>query len=65
MTNEEKKAIERLKSFADSISCGAYSLIETQQKEIEELKETLKCTQNSWYKDTKIIDKIQSLLKEE
>ena len=55
MTNEEKKAIERLKGFGDSISCGTYLpeayiemkediedvlyLIENQSKEIEELKD--------------------------
>ena len=54
MTDEEKKAIERLKNFGDSISCATYPpeayiemkediedilyLIEKQQKEIEELK---------------------------
>ena len=53
MTDEEKKAIERLKNFGDSISCATYPpeayiemkediedilyLIEKQQKEIEEL----------------------------
>lgn len=33
------------------------NLIEKKSKEIEELKETLKCTQNSWYEDTKVIEK--------
>ena len=40
------------------------NLIKKQQKEIEELKETLKCTQNSWYEDTKIVDKIKSEIEE-
>ena len=55
ISDEEKKAIERLKNFGDSISCATYPpdayiemkediedilyLIEKQQKEIEELKE--------------------------
>lgn len=30
-----------------------------QQKEIEELKETLKCTQNSWYEDTQKIEEMK------
>ena len=47
--DELAKAIESILNF-----------IEKQQKEIEELKETLKCTQNSWYEDTKIIDKIKA-----
>lgn len=54
MKDEEKKAIERMKKFGDSISCSDYPpeaylemkediedilyLIEKQQKEIEELK---------------------------
>lgn len=54
MTDEEKKAVERLKNFGDSISCATYPpeayiemkediedilyLIEKQSKKIEELK---------------------------
>lgn len=34
-------------------------LIEKQSKEIEELKETLKCTQNSWYEDTQKIEEMK------
>lgn len=30
-----------------------------QQKEIEELKETLKCTQNSWFEDTQKIEEMK------
>lgn len=67
MNENEKQAIESLRknrgvSFAqaDIIS----NLIENQQKEIEELKDTLKCTQNSWYKDTKLIQKQQKEIDE-
>ena len=35
------------------------NLIEKQSKEIEELKETLKCTQNSWYEDTQKIEEMK------
>ena len=35
------------------------NLIEKQSKEIEELKETLKCTQNSWYEDTIKIEEMK------
>lgn len=37
----------------------AVNLIEKQSKEIEELKETLKCTQNSWYEDTQKIEEMK------
>lgn len=33
--------------------------IRKQSKEIEELKETLKCTQNSWYEDTQKMEEIK------
>ena len=35
------------------------NLIKKQSKEIEELKETLKCTQNSWYEDTIKIEEMK------
>ena len=35
------------------------NLIEKKSKEIEELKETLKCTQNSWYEDTIKIEEMK------
>ena len=34
-------------------------IIRKQSKEIEELKETLKCTQNSWYEDTQKIEEMK------
>jgi len=34
-------------------------LIDKQAKEIEELKETLKCTQNSWFEDTQKIEEMK------
>lgn len=36
-----------------------YNLVQKQSKEIEELKETLKCTQNSWYEDTQKIEEMK------
>ena len=60
MNKEEKEAIELLKQPPD-FSLSYYkrehaidivlNLIEKQQKEIKELQDTLKCTQNSWYKE--------------
>ena len=38
------------------------NLIEKQTKEIEELKETLKCTQNSWFEDTQKIEEMKKQL---
>ena len=66
MSKEEKNAIEWLKK-ADWFSARLYSstilnLIENQQKEIEELKETLKCTQNSWFEDTQKIEEMKKQL---
>lgn len=78
MTDEEKNAIDDLKEVVDLYNDKCLitteddfksieillNLIEKQSKEIEELKETLKCTQNSWYEDTKIIDKIKAKIEE-
>lgn len=74
MTDEEKEAKLELNRYiygknlikdeiVDYLGI-IFALIDKQQKEIEELKETLKCTQNSWYEDTKIIDKIKAEIKE-
>lgn len=52
MIEEEQKIID----LENEISFLKNILYEKQQ-EIEELKDTLKCTQNSWYKDTKLIQK--------
>ena len=73
MSDEEKNAVKLLnnmiKNKPDTIRLewrkGIYALqtllnlIEKQQKEIEELKETLKCTQNSWYEDTQKIEEMK------
>lgn len=80
MSDEEKKAIVELNHFSnmtaywkqeeytnseiDNYIKIVLNLIEKQQKEIEELKATLKCTQNSWYEDTKILDKIKAKIEE-
>lgn len=72
LSDEEKKAIDELKvligleefnklSYKENQSIKIIlNLIEIQQKEIEGLKETLKCTQNSWYEDTKIIEELKA-----
>ena len=52
----DKEEIEENEEVNNSINI-IINLIEKQSKEIEELKETLKCTQNSWYEDTKVIEK--------
>lgn len=67
LSDEEKRAIEILNRF-NPLDCGMedrqaidtiLNLIEKQSKEIEELKETLKCTQNSWYEDTQKIEEMK------
>lgn len=78
LSDEEKKAIEYLKieyeklMKEDNILFPLYKsdakrlidIIEKQSKEIEELKGTLKCTQNSWYEDAKIVDKIKAKIED-
>ena len=66
MLSDEEKAIEELKNkeadyFMISNLTGKIllNLIEKQQKEIEDLKETLKCTQNSWFEDTQKIEEMK------
>ena len=74
LSDEEKKALERIDYIQDFIiENGQYNadvndmeyfsriknLIEKQSKEIKELKETLKCTQNSWYEDTIKIEEMK------
>ena len=74
MSDEEKKALERIDYIQDFIiENGQYNadvndmeyfsrivnLIEKQSKEIEDLKETLKCTQNSWFEDTQKIEEMK------
>ena len=66
MSDEERKVIEELKNkkadyFMISNLTGKIllNLIEKQQKEIEDLKETLKCTQNSWFEDTQKIEEMK------
>lgn len=66
MLSDEEKAIEELKNkeadyFMISNLTGKtlVNLIEKQQKEIEDLKETLKCTQNSWFEDTQKIEEMK------
>ena len=75
LSDEEKKAIVELNHFSnmtaywkqeeytnseiDNYIKLVLNLIEKQSKEIEELKETLKCTQNSWYEDTQKIEEMK------
>ena len=66
MSDEEKKAIERAKFLINidtylekEMLINLLNLIEKQSKEIEELKETLKCTQNSWFEDTQKIEEMK------
>lgn len=71
MSEEEKKAIANFKYWIDTntekgvcylpdyICAKVLNLIEKLQKENEELKETLKCTQNSWYEDTQKIEEMK------
>lgn len=62
MTDKEKKAIDELWHFDCAYNREikiVLNLIEKQFKEIEELKETLKCTQNSWYEDTIKIEEMK------
>lgn len=73
LSDEERKAIDYLQLCYDLSTITNESLfklgivlnlIKKQSKEIEELRETLKCTQNSWYEDTKVIEKQQKEIEE-
>lgn len=70
LSDEEKKKYEEIKYNNGYLYCDKedvdclIDIIEKQSIEIEELKETLKCTQNSWYEDAKIIDKIKAKIEE-
>ena len=75
LSDEEKKAIDNMKSLLLYSKEHEYfspfqeqeiddmnivlNLIEKQSKEIEDLKETLKCTQNSWFEDTQKIEEMK------
>lgn len=78
MSDEEREALRNFKSEYET--CEHYSsdliielddaeiilnLIEKQSKEIKELKETLKCTQNSWFEDTQKIEEMKKQLEKE
>ncbi len=59
------KRLEKLKDLEWELSdeqgyWGGSSL--QKEKENEELKETLKCTQDSWFNDTQKLDKLQKEL---
>lgn len=74
MNEEEKEAIEMLNIFrlehkffnirqADNLEDNieiVLNLIEKLQKENEELKGTLRDTQNSWFEDTKKMEKLKN-----
>jgi len=70
LSDEEKKAIDYWKGYMKILHWNTQlaseyymkillDLIEKQSKEIEELKETLKCTQNSWFEDTQKIEEMK------
>ena len=75
MLDGEKKAIEILTSYKKHILMGeqfSYSVIDVpwaiqclldlynkEKEKNKELEDTLKQTQDSWYKDTKIIEKLK------
>ena len=67
LIEKQSKEIEEYKKQLDldnECEIALNSKVMDLEKEIEELKETLRCTQNSWYEDTKIIDKIKAKIEE-
>ena len=73
MSDEEREAVEYWKTYMKILHWNTQlasehyikvllDLVEKQSKEIEELKETLKCTQNSWFEDTQKIEEMKKQL---
>lgn len=60
MSDEERiEQLELENKVLQDNNKGLKTKIDEQSKEIEELKETLKCTQNSWYEDTQKIEEMK------
>ena len=57
-----EKVLKNLKNKHTKESIVLLDYIDKLEKENEELKETLKCTQDSWFNDTQKLDKLQKEL---